>query len=87
MNDYRSVYLATNFKIYFMDHLIKNCRVLYQSWKYWNSLMIHAKVLAIFVAYDIHRDYKEGGIESEWEIEHPIDFWTLRDVLSKHILQ
>ena len=45
--------------------------------------MLHAKSLAIIVAYEIYKECAEVGIESEWEIEHPIDFWTFRDVLSK----
>ena len=87
MNDALIVYLATYFEIGLMDHLIKNCRVFYRSWKYWYSPMLHEKYLAIVVAYGIYKEYVEGGIDSEWEIEHPIDFWTFIDVLSKQILQ
>ena len=29
----------------------------------------------------------EGGLESEWEIEHLVDLWIFRDVLSKQMLQ
>ena len=87
MNHSLSVYLATYFKINLMDHLIKNCRVFYRSWKYWHSPMLQTKSLAIVVAYDIYKECAEGRIDSEWEIEHPIDLWIFRDVLSKQMLQ
>ena len=49
--------------------------------------MLHEKSLAIIFAYDIYKECAEGGLDSEWKIEHPIDFWTFRDVLSKQMLQ
>ena len=48
--------------------------------------MIQSKAPAIFVAYDIYKEFKEGGIDSEWEIEHSIDNGRFRDVFSKQIL-
>ena len=70
-----------------MDHLIKNCRIFYWSWKYWHSPMLHERYLVIVVAYNIYNECVEGGIDSEWEIEQPIDFWELRDVFAKQMLQ
>ena len=87
MNDARSVYLGTYFKIDLMDHLIKNCRIFYQSWKYWNSQMLESKDLMIVVAYDIYNECAEGGLKIEWKIEHPIEFCTFRDMLSKQMLK
>ena len=49
--------------------------------------MIYTKPLAIVVAYDIYTECAGGGLESELEIEDPLEFWTFRDVLSKQILQ
>ena len=64
MNYAQNAYLATYFKIYFMDHIIKNCRVFYQSWEYLHSPMLHAKFLAIVVAYDIYKECVDCGIDS-----------------------
>ena len=49
--------------------------------------MLHTKALAIVFAYDIYNECAQGGLDSEWKIKHPIEFWTFRDMLSKKMLQ
>ena len=49
--------------------------------------MLHATALAIVVAYDIYLEVAEGKLDKDWELEHPVDFWTFRDVLSVQMLE
>ena len=35
----------------------------------------------------IYKECAEGGLDSEWKIEHPTELCTFRDVLSKQILK
>ena len=63
MNAARELYLGTYSRIDSIDHLIKNCRMKYQSWKNWHSPMLHATSLAIVVAYDIYLEITEGKLE------------------------
>ena len=86
MNGGRELYLGTYSRIDSIDHLIKNCRLKYRSWKYWHSPMLHATSLAIVIAYDMYLEVAEGKIDSEWKLQHPVDFWTFRDVLSIQML-
>ena len=69
-----------------MDHLIKNYRLKYRSWKYWHSPMLHAMGMVIVIAYDMYLEVSEGKLASEWKTL-PYDFWTFRDKLSKQMLQ
>jgi hypothetical protein len=39
----RSLYLRSYSRIDCIDHLIKNTRIFYRSWKYWHSPVLHAK--------------------------------------------
>ena len=87
MNAGRELYLGTYSRIDSIDHLIKNCRLKYRSWKYWHSPMLHATSLAICVAYDIYLEIAEGQLDSDWKIRFPVDFWTFRDVLSIQMLE
>eukprot|EP00957_Ditylum_brightwellii_P082698 6288621-Ditylum_brightwellii.AAC.1 len=51
MNDARQLYLNTYYILYNMDHYLKNCRMGYQSNKYWHSSTICGKALAVLIAY------------------------------------
>jgi len=86
MNDARSLYLQTYSRIDSIDHLIKNCRLFYRSWKYWHSPMLHGKALAVVVAYDMYLECAEGELEETWKIVDAVDFWTFREALSEQML-
>ena len=64
MNQERRTYLSRYFRIYVLDHLIKNTNLAYFSWKYWYGAMIHAKRMAIVVVYDIYLEVCEGKIDA-----------------------
>ena len=87
MNSARELYLATYSRINLIDHLIKNCRLKYRSWKYWHSPMLHATALAIVIAYDMYLEVAEGKLNSDWKVTYPVYFWTFRDVLFLQMLQ
>ena len=86
MNAGRALYLGTYSRIDSIDHLIKNCRLKYRSWKYWHSPMLHGMGLAIVIAYDMYLELSEGKLASKWKTL-PCDFWTFRNKLSKQMLQ
>ena len=86
MNAGRALYLGTYSRIDSIDHLIKNCRLKYRSWKYWHSPMLHAMGLAIIIAYDMYLELSEGKLASEWKTL-PCDLWTFCNKLSKQMLQ
>jgi hypothetical protein len=54
MNDTRNLYLGTYSRIHSIDHLVKNANLFYQSWKFRHSPMLHAKSLAVVVAWDMY---------------------------------
>jgi len=87
MNAGRELYLGTYSRIDSIDHLIKNCRLKYRSWKYWHSPMLHVTSLAIVVAYDIYLEVCEGKLDQDWKVNYPVDFWTFRDILSIQMLE
>ena len=87
MNSARKLYLGTYSRIDSIDHLIKNCRMKYRTWKYWHSPMIHAQALAIVTAYDIYCEVVDGDLDGEWRLDGPVDFWSFRDRLSIQMLE
>ena len=86
-NHARLLYLNTYSRIDSLDHMIKNCKLFYTSWKYWHSPVLHAKALAIVTAYDIYLECAEGKLDPSWHIHHPVTFRTFRDILSQQMLQ
>jgi len=48
--------------------------------------MLHAKALAVTVAYDIYLECSEGAMQQEWAMEKPVDFYTFREKLAKQML-
>ena len=65
-----------------MDHMIKNVRLFYRSWKYWHSPMLHGKSMAVVVAYDTYLEVAEGNLRGEWKLDEPKDFRKLRENLA-----
>lgn len=82
MNHARRIYLSTYNGVDVLDHLIKNTRLFYQTWRYWHSPKNHALSIAIACAYDIYRECCEGEIESEWKVESPVSSWDFQRILS-----
>jgi hypothetical protein len=87
MNHARSLYLGSYFRIDCIDHLIQNARIFYRSWKYWHSPVLHAKGLAVVVAFDMYLECCEGNLNAEWKIEKPFNFWQFREKLSEQMLE
>ena len=89
MNHSRELYLRTYHKIDGLDHMIKNCNMFYRSFKYWHAAMIHAKAMAISVAYDIYIECTEGNLDTSWKIDNKkvMSFYDFREKLSTQMLQ
>ena len=49
--------------------------------------MRHAKAMAVVVAYDIYLEVAEGELNEEWGLREPMDFWRLREKLSRQMLR
>jgi hypothetical protein len=75
MNDARKLYLATYRAIDTIDHLIKNCSMKYQSWKYWHSAMLLAKPMAIVIAFDMYKEAAKGNLDPAWKVKKPVSFF------------
>lgn len=86
MNHGRRIYLTTYNGIDIMDHLIKNARIYYRTWKYWHAPTNHAHAMVIAVAYDIYIECCEGEIEEEWKVEKPVSSWDFQRILSMQML-
>ncbi|KAL3936788.1 MAG: hypothetical protein SGARI_002405 [Bacillariaceae sp.] len=88
MNESRRLYLGTYGAVDRLDHLITNCNMHYRCWKYWHSPMIHAKAMAVVVAYDIYLECCEGKMRAgEWKVERPVSFHRFREKLAMQMLQ
>jgi hypothetical protein len=87
MNEARNLYLGSYSRIDSIDHLIKNCKMKYRTWKYWHAPMLHAMSLAVLIAYDIYLEVAEGSLDKTWKDDDPCDFWTFRDLLSEQMLK
>jgi hypothetical protein len=86
MNDARDLYLHTYNAIDRLDHYITNCRMSYRTWKYWHAPMIHAKAMAIVIAYDMYLECCEGNLDPTWKVDKPVDFFTFRERLALQML-
>jgi hypothetical protein len=86
MNEAHKLYLKTYGAIDRIDHYVKNTGLFYRTWKYWHLAALHAKALAIAVAYDIYKEIAEGNLDALWKIDHPVDYWTFRDKLALGML-
>jgi len=81
----RLVYLNSYSRIDSIDHMIKNCKIFYVSWKYWHLPKNHALSLAIVTAYDIYLEVCEGAINPAFTNKQPVSFFTFREILSKQM--
>ena len=81
-NQARLLYLKTYSRIDSLDHLIRNCKINYRTWKYWHAPVNHAKALAIVIAYDMYLKICEGQLDPRFKVDDPVDFFTFRDILS-----
>ena len=86
MNHARRIYLSSYNGIDVLDHLIKNARLFYQTWKYWHSPKNHALAIALTCAYDIYLECTEGNLKTEWKVEKPVSFWEFQSKLGKQAL-
>ena len=86
MNHGRRIYLSSYNGIDVLDHLIKNARLFYQTWKYWHAPKNHALAIAITCAYDIYLECAEGNLKAEWKVEKPISSWEFQSRLGKQAL-
>ena len=63
-----------------MDHMIKNVRLFYRS-------MLHGKVMAMVVAYDMYLEVAEVNLRGEWKLDEPLDLWRFREKLENGMLR
>jgi hypothetical protein len=51
--------------------------------------MIHAKAMAIVVAFDMYKELAEGKVNDEWGLDpkHIVSFYRFREKLAKQLLQ
>ena len=83
----RRLYLKSYSRIDSIDHLIKNCKIKYRSWKYWHPAANHAKALAVTTAYDLYLEVAEGKLHPSFKLNQPVDFFTFREKLSEQMCQ
>ena len=86
MNHARRLYLSTYNGIDVLDHLLKNARLFYRTWKYWHAPKNHAIAIAVSVAYDIYCEVGEGKINPDWKVDKPISRWEFQRKLSMQAL-
>jgi hypothetical protein len=48
--------------------------------------MLHAKAMAIVVAFDIYKELAEGSVNRDWKVNKPVDFFTFRETLARQML-
>ena len=79
MNSTRKLCLQSYYRINCMDHMIKNSRLFYRSWKYWHSPMLHEKAMKVVVAYAMYLEVAEGKININCKLDEPMDFWRFQE--------
>jgi len=79
--------LSNYFRIYIMDHLIKNTNLAYRSWKYWYGAMLHAKGMSIVVLYDMYLEVCEDKMDATGTNAYLVSYYTFRELLSSQMLQ
>jgi hypothetical protein len=83
-NHSRHLCLKTYSRIDSIDHLLKNIKIHYTSWKYWHSPAVnHAKTLAVIIAHDMYLEVAEGKLDPVLKIENPVDSSGFFDFLGK----
>jgi hypothetical protein len=48
--------------------------------------MLHAKAMAIVVAFDIYKELAEGNLDGAWKVNKPVDFYVFRETLARQML-
>ena len=84
-NTARRLYLKTYSRIDSIDHLLKNMKLKYTTWKYWHAPVNHCKALAIATAYDLYLEVCEGKSDPALKLSHPVDSFIFRDILSRQM--
>ena len=87
MNEARQLYLKSYFRVDSLDSSLEKCKMYYRSWKYWHMAMLHAKKIAITVAYSLYIEATEGNLDPAWKVESPLTFFDFRDKISKQMLE
>ena len=77
-NEARATYLGHYYGVDNVDHMIKNAKIRYTTWKYWHAPFLHALSMSVIAAYDMYIECCEGGLDSEWFVEAK-DRMTFRD--------
>ena len=87
MNEAHQIYLGTYSRIDSIDHFIKNCRMKYRCWKYWNSPMINAMSRELIVAYGMYLKVAEGYLDQKRKDDTIVEFRTFCGILSNQMIK
>ncbi len=87
MNHARRLYLSLYHAIDVIDHLIKNLRLFYISWKYWHSAKNHGFNWSVKVAYDFYLEVCEGKLNESWKIDKPMDSHTFQTTCALQMIR
>ena len=87
MNHARQLYLKSYFRVDTLDSSLERCKMHYRTWKYWHMAMLHAKKIAITVAYSMYKEVCEGRLDERWKVNKPLTFHAFRDKLSMQMLE
>ena len=87
MNEGRQLYLKSYYRVDNLDASLEKSKMYYRSWKYWHMAMLHAKKIAVSVAYSMYIEVAEGNLDQDWKVDSPLSFWDFRDRLSKQMLE
>ena len=68
MKDTYEVYLKMSGVFDWMDHLIRRCNMFYRTWKYWHASILHGKVMAVVIAYDLYLGCVKGKLDPWWKV-------------------
>lgn len=77
-NEARATYLGHYYGVDNVDHMIKNAKIRYTTWKYWHAPFLHALAMAVIAAYDMYLECCEGKLDSEWFVAEK-DRMSFRD--------
>ena len=77
-NKARQTYLGYYYGVDNVDHMIKNAKIRYTTWKYWHAPFLHALSMAVIASYDIYIECCEGELDPDWKVDEK-DRLSLRD--------
>ncbi len=87
MNEPRDVYLGMYSSVDSVDHLLKNWKCKYQTWKWWHAPMRHGLAVAATMAYFIYLECCEGSLDESWKNDEPMTMKRFRRRLSKQMCE